>query len=57
LEFGSSFNALGAAKQTKISVMGTAEGATVIQRLSEQVRMAVRYVEGRRVVYESFEVS
>jgi hypothetical protein len=57
LEFGSSFNALGTAKQTKISVMGTAESTTVSQRLSEQVRMGVRYVEGRRVVCESFEIS
>jgi len=57
LEFGSSFNALGTAKQTKISAMGAAESATVIQRLSEQRRMAVRHVEGRRVVYESFEIS
>jgi hypothetical protein len=57
LEFGSSFNALGTAKQSKISMMGAAESAAVIQRLWAQVRMAVRFVEGRRVVYESFEIS
>jgi hypothetical protein len=57
LDFGSSFNALGTAKQTKISVMGPTESASVIQKLSEQVRMAVRYVESRRVVYESFEIA
>lgn len=57
LDFGSSFNAIGTAKQTKISVMGPEESASVIQRLSEQARMAVRFIEGRRVVYESFEIS
>ena len=57
LEFGSSFNSLGTAKQTKISVMARQESTSVIQRLEEQSRMAVRYVEGRRVVYGSFEIS
>jgi hypothetical protein len=57
LDFGSSFNALGTAKQTKISVMKGIESSSVIERLSVQVTMSVRFVEGRRVVYESFEIS
>lgn len=56
LEFGTSFNGLGKEKVSKIRIMPREEAAQAAARLREIAGMRVRYVEEKRVVYESVDL-
>jgi hypothetical protein len=56
LELGTSFNGIGIGKSTKISVMSAEECTQASDRLSKAASMTRKFVDGQRVVYESFDL-
>jgi hypothetical protein len=56
LDFGASFNGLGNDKTSKISIMPKEEASQAAIRLSNIIGMGQRYIEDKRVVYESVDL-
>ncbi len=56
LDFGTSFNSLGHDKISKISIMPKGEASQAAARLAKIIGMGIRYVDEKRVVYESVDL-
>jgi hypothetical protein len=57
LEFGTSFNGVGISKSSKISIMSPEESKQAGAKLTANAGMGIRFVDGKRVIYDSFDVS
>ncbi|WP_433970336.1 hypothetical protein [Tunturiibacter gelidiferens] len=56
IDTGTSFNGIGIGKSSKITLMPAEQSAQASERMTASLKMGARFIEGRRVVYESFDL-